>query len=107
MPSPLRTKRFSRAVISLVPLLVRPILHIITPDDGDDYTAAVRGVGSMWPESGRSYFAKCNSSAARRQCARAPVVGYGVNAACPTQNVQFVPFSLFSELRGGHRVSPI
>ena len=48
MPSPLRTKRFSRAVISLVPLLVRPILHIITPDDGgDDYTAAVRRVGYL------------------------------------------------------------
>ena len=47
MPSPLRTKRFSRAVISLVPLLVRPILHIITPDDDDDYTAAVRRVGYL------------------------------------------------------------
>ena len=48
MPSPLRTKRFSRTVISLIPLLVRPILHIITPDDGgDDYTAAVRRVGYL------------------------------------------------------------
>ena len=108
MPSPLlplRTKRFSRAVIFLVPLLVRSIRHIITPDDGDDYTAAVRWVGylaGVRPFLLRKVQQLCRPSSVR-VCVRRRLWS---ERSVSNENVKIVQFSLFSELRSGHCFSP-